>query len=81
MIRRPPTRLELKLEDTQEYDQLKKEREEQRKMSAKNAGAGTSSSSATPSLPPENDSKSRTEMIHDRIGFDPSAKPGGSSKH
>ena len=81
MIRRPPTRLELKLEDSQEYEQLKQEREDEKKMST------SSSSKAGPSGAATSDGgdsgagasgKSRTEIIHDRIGFDPSSRSGNS---
>ena len=68
MKRRDPTRIELKLDDIQEYEQMKRELELKNKKinplddAASNNGAET------------NGAKSRSEIIHKRIGYDPTPK-------
>ena len=72
MLRRPPTRLELKLDDLSEYEQMKRSLEDKKKENAaKNNGAANNGAG------PSSQAKSKVEMIHQRIGFDPSAKGNG----
>lgn len=76
MIRRTPTRIELKLEDISEYEQLKREAEAKRAMAKPNLlgssplkdEAGTSSQVAPPQT------KTDIATLHQRIGFDPMPK-------
>jgi hypothetical protein len=78
MIRRPPTRIEMKLEDIHEYEKAKKEADAKRAKAAMAAaaassadgGQSTSSAQAAAAAP-----KTRKEMIQDRIGFHPGPKP------
>jgi hypothetical protein len=78
MIRRPPTRIEMKLEDIHEYEKAKKEADAKRAKAAMAAAAassadgGQSSSSAQAAAAAP---KTRKEMIQDRIGFHPGPKP------
>lgn len=65
MIRRNPTRIELKLEDLEEYETLRKEIE-QRKLK--------SSDKSEASLPVPQ--KSRQEVVHERIGYHPQPYSG-----
>ena len=77
MIRRTPTRIELKLEDISEYEQLKREAEAKRAMAKPHLlgssplkdEAGTSSSQVAP---PQ--TKTDIATLHQRIGFDPMPK-------
>lgn len=73
MIRRDPTRIELKLDDIQEYEQLKREMEA-KKLAAKNNLLGSSPTAPTPDAVPLK-TKTRTDIIHERIGYDPKPKP------
>ncbi|KAI8770577.1 anaphase-promoting complex subunit 12 [Biomphalaria glabrata] len=61
MIRRKPTRIELKIADIEEYDAIKKERE----------AAAKSSKAETDTSPEVLNAKKRMETIHARIGYDP----------
>ncbi|XP_038560770.1 anaphase-promoting complex subunit CDC26-like [Micropterus salmoides] len=84
MLRRKPTRLELKIDDTEEFESVKKELEarkrqrEEAESGGREAGAsvisvdiigGGASASASSS------SASRTELINERIGYKPHPKP------
>jgi len=70
MLRRNPTRIELKLNDIEkEYEVIKKEQEAERNKAA------ASSSDMTPNI-----LKTKTEIIHERIGYDPKPKPQTSYK-
>ncbi|CAL1542093.1 unnamed protein product [Lymnaea stagnalis] len=70
MIRRKPTRIELKIADLDEYEAIKKERDAAAKISNK----------ADQILTPEMYStKSRMEIIHARIGYDPKPLPQPST--
>ncbi|GFR73456.1 anaphase-promoting complex subunit CDC26 [Elysia marginata] len=66
MLRRKPTRIELKISDLEEYEAVKKEKE-----AAKNA-ATKSDPESTPNL---YNSKSRMEAVHARIGYLPRPFP------
>lgn len=68
MNRRNPTRIELKLDDLQEYDLAKKEFDEKNKAKdgAVNADQSSSASSGQPPPPP---TKSKQALVQERIGF------------
>lgn len=57
MFRRNPTRIELKLDDLNEYEVIKKDLEDKQKQNK--------SSDETPT----NGSKTKEQTIHERIGF------------
>lgn len=64
MLRRHPTRIELKLDDLEEFEEKKQERKQQQSASTIGAEFKTPDQSAmTP--------KTKREMIHERIGYDP----------
>ncbi|KAM7392237.1 hypothetical protein PAMA_007388 [Pampus argenteus] len=80
MLRRKPTRLELKIDDTEEFESIKKELEARKRqreemesgggasvVSVDMVGAGVSTSSST--------AASRSEVINERIGYKPHPKP------
>jgi len=67
MLRRPPTRVELKLDDLNEYDAMKRALEDEKKKKKENNGGGGEGSNA----------KSRAEIVQQRIGYDPSSKGNG----
>ena len=78
MIRRPPTRIEMKLEDIHEYEKVKREADAARRAANKAAtpAAGGSTSEGTAAQ------KTKREIIQERIGFvqfgsklDPTPKP------
>lgn len=73
MLRRKPTRIELKLDDLEEW-KLKKEKEQEKKQQqVEGAAVGDTPGLAeamgllTPSAP----KKSRKEVVQERIGYDP----------
>ncbi len=63
MFRRNPTRIELKLEDLNEYEILKKELEEKNKLQL------CSNKSIIDGIVTTNGSKTREQTLHERIGF------------
>ena len=66
MIRRDPTRIELKLDDIQEFERRKQELEAERiKRGLVQPQASTQA---------DDQKKTRIEIIHSRIGFDPAPK-------
>jgi len=62
MLRRHPTRIELKLEDLEEFEEKKQERKQQNNASTSDM-ATPDQSNITP--------KTKRDMIHERIGYDP----------
>uniref|UniRef100_A0A0B7ANG9 Anaphase-promoting complex subunit CDC26 n=1 Tax=Arion vulgaris TaxID=1028688 RepID=A0A0B7ANG9_9EUPU len=69
MLRRKPTRIELKMSDLEEYETVKKERE-----------AAAKTSKVDLNLTPEMfTAKNRMEIIHARIGYDPKPLPQPST--
>ncbi|XP_042365433.1 anaphase-promoting complex subunit CDC26 [Plectropomus leopardus] len=82
MLRRKPTRLELKIDDTEEFESVKKEleaRKRQREEAESGGGGGASvigvdviggGASASSST-----TASRAELINERIGYKPHPKP------
>uniref|UniRef100_A0A8C5R604 Anaphase-promoting complex subunit CDC26 n=1 Tax=Leptobrachium leishanense TaxID=445787 RepID=A0A8C5R604_9ANUR len=72
MLRRKPTRLELKLDDLDEFENLRKELESRKKQREEVDLSATDSDTAV-SLTV--DPKNREQNIHDRIGYKPQPKP------
>ena len=77
MKRRDPTRIELKLDDIQEYEQMKRDLEHKGKQAddtntEMQQGSGTTGGGAEANI--AGGAKSRTETIHRRIGYDPAPK-------
>jgi len=71
MLRRKPTRIELKMDDLEEFN---KKREKERESAANRLAK------ADPNLTPEvYTTKSRMELIHARIGYDPKPLPQPST--
>ncbi|XP_061335611.1 anaphase-promoting complex subunit CDC26 [Pezoporus flaviventris] len=81
MLRRKPTRLELKLDDIEEFESIRKDLEGRRKQreDADAAAAGEEAAAAAAAL--GSDHKSREQMINDRIGYKPQPKAGGRAAH
>ncbi|KAF7688520.1 anaphase-promoting complex subunit CDC26 [Silurus meridionalis] len=69
MLRRKPTRLELKLDDTEEFESVKKELESRKKQRDEVDVVGV-----TPSEMSTSDGKTREQTIHERIGYKPHPK-------
>ena len=70
MLRRNPTRIEVKLDDLEEFNQMKKDKElEQTKQKL------GSNDCHTPTQDSLMDTRTRTEFIHERIGYDPKPHP------
>ncbi|NWI19647.1 CDC26 protein, partial [Crypturellus soui] len=65
MLRRKPTRLELKLDDIEEFESIRKELESRKKQREEAAGG----EEAAAALGAEH--KSREQLISDRIGYKP----------
>ncbi|NXL78973.1 CDC26 protein, partial [Leptocoma aspasia] len=76
MLRRKPTRLELKLDDIEEFESVRKELESRRKQrdEAEAAAGGEEAALGT-------EHKSREQLINDRIGYKPQPKAGGRTAH
>ncbi|XP_044124257.1 anaphase-promoting complex subunit CDC26 [Bufo gargarizans] len=71
MLRRKPTRLELKLDDIEEFESIRKDLESRKKQREE---VDLSSSEADAASAPLS-ADSRTQTIHDRIGYKPQPKP------
>ncbi|XP_027606150.1 anaphase-promoting complex subunit CDC26 [Pipra filicauda] len=80
MLRRKPTRLELKLDDIEEFESVRKELEGRRKQrdEAAEAAAGGEEAAA---LALGTEHKSREQLINERIGYKPQPKAGGRTAH
>lgn len=78
MKRREPTRIELKLDDIQEYEQMKREMELRKgKAGGHNSFFGNEANSSSPNAGDHHDpnaGKTRSEVMRRRIGYDPSPK-------
>ncbi|XP_053552074.1 anaphase-promoting complex subunit CDC26 [Bombina bombina] len=72
MLRRKPTRLELKLDDIEEFESIKKDLECRKKQREE---VDLSSIEADAAVSLSTDPKSREQTIHDRIGYKPQPKP------
>ncbi|AWP14780.1 putative anaphase-promoting complex subunit CDC26-like [Scophthalmus maximus] len=85
MLRRKPTRLELKIDDTEEFESVKKEleaRKRQREEAESGGGVGGSSvisvdiiGGGASASPCSSTAASRAELINERIGYKPHPKP------
>nr|XP_057912081.1 anaphase-promoting complex subunit CDC26 [Doryrhamphus excisus] len=81
MLRRKPTRLELKMDDTDEFESIKKEleaRKRQREEAESGGGVGGASVMGVDGCGAEASSSSvasRVELINERIGYKPHPKP------
>nr|XP_033817594.1 anaphase-promoting complex subunit CDC26 [Geotrypetes seraphini] len=73
MLRRKPTRLELKLDDIEEFESIRKDLENRKKQHEEVDLVGANNVDGAVAL--SSDSKSREQMIHDRIGYKPQPKP------
>ncbi|XP_041512583.1 anaphase-promoting complex subunit CDC26-like [Microtus oregoni] len=73
MLRWKPTRLELKLNDIDECESVRKDLETRKKQKEDVEGGGTSDGEGATGL--SSDPKSREQMINDRIGYKPQPKP------
>ncbi|XP_014771314.1 anaphase-promoting complex subunit CDC26 [Octopus bimaculoides] len=87
MLRRNPTRIELKLEDIKEYEAMKNERLKQNAQKMSVDAVGEQSSSSTGALPgtcsgdttPGSKTKAQfIREIQERIGYDPKPQLGTS---
>ncbi|NXV49559.1 CDC26 protein, partial [Uria aalge] len=84
MLRRKPTRLELKLDDIEEFESIRKDLESRKKQreEAEAAAAGEeAAAAAAAAMALGADHKSREQMINDRIGYKPQPKAGGRAAH
>ncbi|KAM4696892.1 anaphase-promoting complex subunit CDC26 [Rhinophrynus dorsalis] len=76
MLRRKPTRLELKLDDIEEFESIRKDLES-RKKQREEVDLSTSEPDSAVSL--STDPKAREQTIHDRIGYRPQPKPNNNT--
>ncbi|XP_051492530.1 anaphase-promoting complex subunit CDC26 [Apus apus] len=77
MLRRKPTRLELKLDDIEEFESVRKDLEGRKKQREEAEAAGEEA--AGMALGAEH--KSREQIISDRIGYKPQPKAGSRAAH
>ncbi|KAM6431354.1 anaphase-promoting complex subunit CDC26 [Python bivittatus] len=77
MLRRKPTRLELKLDDIEEFEVVRKELETHKKQREEVDMVGANDGEGALALNP--DHKSWEQVIHDRIGYKPQPKPSNRS--
>ncbi|XP_053329805.1 anaphase-promoting complex subunit CDC26 isoform X2 [Spea bombifrons] len=73
MLRRKPTRLELKLDDIEEFESIKKDLEQQQQQQREEVDLSATEPEAAVSL--STDPKSREQTVHERIGYKPQPKP------
>ncbi|NXU88570.1 CDC26 protein, partial [Xiphorhynchus elegans] len=79
MLRRKPTRLELKLDDIEEFESVRKELESRRKQRDEAEAAAGGEEAAAMVVGTEH--KSREQLINERIGYKPQPKGGGRTAH
>ncbi|XP_012496632.1 PREDICTED: anaphase-promoting complex subunit CDC26 isoform X1 [Propithecus coquereli] len=77
MLRRKPTRLELKLDDIEEFESIRKDLETRKKQKEDVEVVGGSDGEGAAGV--SSDPKSREQMINDRIGYKPQPKPNDRS--
>ncbi|KAM9082010.1 anaphase-promoting complex subunit CDC26 isoform X1 [Balaenoptera acutorostrata] len=77
MLRRKPTRLELKLDDIEEFESIRKDLETRKKQKEDVDVVGGSDGEGAIGL--GSDPKGREQMINDRIGYKPQPKPNNRS--
>eukprot|EP00063_Salmo_salar_P018176 XP_013993011.1 PREDICTED: anaphase-promoting complex subunit CDC26-like [Salmo salar] len=76
MLRRKPTRLELKLDDTEEFESVKKELEIRKKQRDEVDVVGVATfSNMVGASGGTGAGKTRGQMINERIGYKPHPKP------
>ncbi|KAM7087760.1 anaphase-promoting complex subunit CDC26 [Ciconia maguari] len=80
MLRRKPTRLELKLDDIEEFESIRKDLES-RKKQREDAEAAAAGEEAAAAIALGAEHKSREQIINDRIGYKPQPKAGGRAAH
>ena len=87
MIRRGPTRIVLKLEDLEEFENYKRELLQKRKEKEDAEGQGPNSEAGTTEIAAATaeslsllDPKVRQERIQERIGYDPRPVPAASNR-
>lgn len=66
MLRRNPTRIELKINDLEEYENMKKELEQKKEPKSFPLESPT---------PDSLEARTNINMVHSRIGFDPKPLP------
>ncbi|XP_043913969.1 anaphase-promoting complex subunit CDC26 [Protopterus annectens] len=72
MLRRKPTRLELKLDDIEEFESVKKELESRKKQRDEVDVVGPSEEAGAVGM--SSNFKSREQMVNERIGYKPHPK-------
>uniref|UniRef100_A0A493TGX4 Anaphase-promoting complex subunit CDC26 n=1 Tax=Anas platyrhynchos platyrhynchos TaxID=8840 RepID=A0A493TGX4_ANAPP len=77
MLRRKPTRLELKLDDIEEFEGVRKDLEV-RAAAGEEAAAAAAAATA---LALGTEHKSREQLVNERIGYKPQPKAGGRAAH
>uniref|UniRef100_A0A8D0G1M6 Anaphase-promoting complex subunit CDC26 n=1 Tax=Strix occidentalis caurina TaxID=311401 RepID=A0A8D0G1M6_STROC len=80
MLRRKPTRLELKLDDIEEFESVRKDLESRKKQREDAEGVAPGEEAAA-AIALGADHKSREQIINDRIGYKPQPKAGGRAAH
>ncbi|XP_032055998.1 anaphase-promoting complex subunit CDC26 [Aythya fuligula] len=84
MLRRKPTRLELKLDDIEEFEGVRKDlegRKKQREEAEAAAGEEAAAAAAATALALGTEHKSREQLVNERIGYKPQPKAGGRAAH
>ncbi|NXU50489.1 CDC26 protein, partial [Turnix velox] len=81
MLRRKPTRLELKLDDIEEFESIRKDLESRKKQREEAEATTPGEETAAAAMTLGTDHKSREQMINDRIGYKPQPKAGGRAAH
>ncbi|XP_040819477.1 anaphase-promoting complex subunit CDC26 [Ochotona curzoniae] len=77
MLRRKPTRLDLKLDDIEEFESIRKDLETRKKQKEDADVVGGSDGEGATGV--SSDPKSREQMMNDRIGYKPQPKPNSRS--
>ncbi|NXW49100.1 CDC26 protein, partial [Nyctiprogne leucopyga] len=80
MLRRKPTRLELKLDDIEEFESIRKDLES-RKKQREDAEVAAAGEEAAAGIVLSTEHKSREQLINDRIGYKPQPKAAGRAAH
>ncbi|NXC44459.1 CDC26 protein, partial [Penelope pileata] len=79
MLRRKPTRLELKMDDIEEFEGVRKDLESRKKQREEAEAAAGEEAAAAIAL--GTDHRSREQIINDRIGYKAQPKGGGRAAH
>jgi len=74
MIRREPTRIELTMDDIQEYIQMRRDASEQQKRCHVTTSSSSKTKAAVGGATEEAARQTRAEAIRERIGFDPTPR-------